>query len=135
MDDKRTFGLLKCKDNVICVTLEPPSLHLSNRMAPAEIRKMKLRHGTAIPVGTYTVLITKSPKFGKWLPLIVGVPGFEGVRIHHGNFVTDTTACILVGDSIYMDGVTRSQFILRKVMDIIQAGIATDGKVTLTIKE
>lgn len=135
MDDKQTFGILKHGDNVIAVTLEPPSRHLRKIMSPASIRKLKLKSGTAIPTGTYLVLITKSPKFGKWLPLLDGVPGFEGVRIHAGNFVSDTTACILVGDSIYQNGITRSQFTLRQVMNVIQAGLATDGKVTLTIKE
>ena len=50
-----------------------------------------------IPAGTYEVRITHSPKFRKDLPLLIGVPGRDGIRIHTGNKPEHSLGCILVG--------------------------------------
>ncbi len=49
-----------------------------------------------IPVGTYPVSVTYSPRFQKNLPLIDKVPGRSGIRIHTGTLPEHSKGCVLV---------------------------------------
>ena len=49
-----------------------------------------------IPVGTYPVLVTFSPRFKRMLPLIGNVPGRSGIRIHGGSKPEHSKGCVLV---------------------------------------
>ena len=75
-----TIGRLEVDGQPFCDTLEPTWRDIGWGRPG---RKVKGR--TAIPDGRYPVVITKSPKFDAWLPLLVGVPMFKGVRIHAYN--------------------------------------------------
>lgn len=49
-----------------------------------------------IPLGTYGVEVTYSPKFRKYLPHIYGVKGFTGIRIHGGSKAEHTEGCVCI---------------------------------------
>ena len=88
-----TLGILSIDGKTFCNTLEP-----TWRDIGPYGKEIKIPGRTAIPEGRYPLFITRSPKFGgEWLPLLLHVRGFEGIRIHAGNTVEDTEGCILVG--------------------------------------
>jgi len=72
-------------------------------------RDVKIKCETAIPKGTYKVIINKSNRFKKLLPLVLNVPNFEGIRIHPGNTNHDTEGCILVGVTRSKDFIGQSR--------------------------
>lgn len=76
----------------LCWTLEDVVREIPGQPVTA----WKVKRETAIPRGTYTMCVTRSNRFGVDLPLLLDVPGFEGVRIHGGNTAADTEGCILV---------------------------------------
>ena len=49
-----------------------------------------------IPVGTYEVRVTYSPRFKRMLPLVMQVPGRSGIRFHRGTRPEHSKGCILV---------------------------------------
>ena len=65
----------------------------------------------AIPAGLYSMQNSKSPKFGRELPLIYGdkVAVSRGVRIHAGNSYKDSSACLLVGMGLNGEKLTESK--------------------------
>lgn len=69
----------------------------------------KIAGKTAIPEGRYAVAVTFSPRFKRWLPLLLHVPMFEGIRIHAGNSAEDTAGCILPGMNTVKGWVTDSR--------------------------
>ena len=87
----------------LCDTLEPTALELKTTVDKAAVlrspRKTAALKPFAIPEGRYPLVVTWSPKFKEWLPLLLHVRGFEGIRIHAGNTAADTQGCILVGEN------------------------------------
>lgn len=88
LTERSTIGEMYVDGAFQCVVLE-------DRYRPPP--EPKVYGETCIPCGTYEVRITHSPRFGRDLPLLIGVPGFEGVRIHPGNTPADTEGCLLPG--------------------------------------
>ena len=119
-----TIGRLEDENGVkICDTLEPTWRNYKGG-------ELKVPRKSAVPEGTYPVVVTKSWKFGKYLPLLVGVPGFEGIRIHSGSTNKDTEGCILVGQNLEKGKVLMSRITLERLMKLIE----NEKKVFLTIE-
>mgnify|MGYP001614491739 CR=1 FL=1 len=86
----------------------------------------KVKGATAIPRGTYNVIITPSNRFKRDLPLLENVSGFEGIRIHPGNTSADTEGCLLPGRGRTDRTVTESKVafnaLFAKIKDALDAG-------------
>lgn len=92
-----TLGRLSVNGVAECFVLEDTDRGLQQDMPLAEIVKKKVYGQTAIPEGRYEIAITWSNRFKKYLPLLLNVPGFEGIRIHAGNTAEHTHGCLLPG--------------------------------------
>ena len=88
---------------------------------------------TAIPAGTYDVRLTMSNRFKRVLPLLLNVPGFEGVRIHPGNTAADTDGCILVGLGHADNRITDSRAAFDALFTRMQAADQRGEAISLVI--
>ena len=114
-------------DRYFCDTLEPT-------WRDYEHGAYKVKDRSAIPEGRYAVVISWSPKIKQWLPILLGVPKFEGIRIHAGNTAEDTEGCILVGKNREVGKVLDSRIWLHRLKNKIVEAKARDEAVWLTIK-
>lgn len=92
-------------------------------------RPVKIKNETAIPKGTYKVIINQSNRFKRLLPLLLNVPNFEGIRIHSGNSNHDTEGCILVGQTRSKNYIGQSRKAFNKLFKKMQAA----KNITITI--
>lgn len=93
----------------------------------------KVAGKTAIPSGRYRVLISFSNRFKRYLPLLLNVPGFEGIRIHSGNTAEDTEGCILVGQRRVGKSVLSSRAAMQVLQERIVSAIAAGRAVWIQI--
>jgi len=90
---------------------------------------------TAIPHGTYQVIIAPSNRFKRDLPRLLNVPKFDGILIHPGNTDKDTHGCILVGETKGADFIGNSRTAFAALFTKIQGAVKAGEKVTIEIVE
>lgn len=117
-----------------CNTMEPTTRKLTSRMPLTVIRRHKIIGKTAIPTGRYRILITRSRRFGRWLPLLMNVKGFEGIRIHAGNKPEDTRGCILPGFNRRKGYVLDSTRCVLTLVKMMTEAMEKGEKVFVTVK-
>lgn len=115
-----TIGKLYIDDVYFCDTLEDKDRNLHQGMLLNDIKRIKVMHQTAIPTGTYKVIVNMSPKFKRLLPRLQNVPAFDGILIHRGNTDKDTSGCILVGENKEVGKVINSTPYEQKLVELLK---------------
>jgi hypothetical protein len=123
-----TPGKLYYNGVQFCFTVEDEDRHLEDG------QEEKVYGRTAIPRGRYRLLATFSHRFQRVLPILLGVPGFEGVRIHGGNTAEDSSGCILVGKVRTSTGIAQRSDTVERIIDMIDGANDTGAEVWLEIK-
>lgn len=113
-----TIGKLYIDGEYFCDTLED------------KVREVKIKNETAIPTGTYKVIVNMSPRFKRLLPRLLDVPGFDGILIHRGNTDKDTSGCILVGENKVKGKVINSTPYEKKLVEILK----NESDISITIE-
>ena len=126
-----TISKLYINDVYFCDCLEDTDRNLKQSDTLAYIAGIKIKHKTAIPYGTYQVVLSFSERFQKYLPELLHVPGFSGIRIHPGNTAADSSGCILPGVREF-DRVVNSRVTMTKLMKAIESVIKKE-KVWISI--
>lgn len=141
-----TIGNLYIDGTFFSNTLEDTDRGLYNSMPLEEIKRIKKKSITAIPTGTYQVLMNViSPKYStkEWflkncnqgrMPRLKNVPGFDGILIHPGNSATDTDGCILVGKNNAKGKVTNSKEYFLNLYNKMYIAYKKNESITITIK-
>ncbi len=109
--DKYTIGKMYLDGEYFCDTLEDTVRDFGAN------GEGKVYGETAIPYGTYKVILVQSPRFKRMLPRLVDVPYFEGVLIHSGNTHEHTHGCILIGENKAKGKVLNSRTWEKKLVE------------------
>lgn len=112
MTPRSTIGEMLIDGRFFCYTLEDVARPAGSPKVPGK---------TAIPIGSYRLVIDHSVRFGKMMPHVLNVPGFQGIRIHAGNAAADTEGCILLGMIRMIDQIGRSRVAFLDFMARLEA--------------
>jgi hypothetical protein len=97
-------------------------------------KEKKVPGQTAIPAGTYDVVVNISPKCRRLLPRLLNVPHFEGILIHRGNTDKDSAGCILPGENRAVGKVLNSTYWEKRITDHLLAAQDKGEDIKITVQ-
>ena len=144
--DGATLGILtapeldKLNSEPICYTIERPLFYKGNSNKRDDKKTATINESCCIPIGTYQVKKTFSPKFQTDLFLVLNVEGRDGIRIHTANWMEELLGCIATVDQIVNSNKKPSGYwgfnsmeMLRKLENFIADKTSNINEFTLTI--
>ena len=132
LKENYTIGKLHINDVYFCDTLEDKVVDI-DKSGKIDNGEVKIYGQTAIPYGKYKVVLSYSPKFGRIMPRILDVPGFNGILIHIGNTIKDTDGCILVGRNKTVGMVNESTITFNELFRQMEVAEKKGENITINI--
>jgi hypothetical protein len=131
--EEYTIGTLSIDGVQFCDTLEDKNRDHNKDGDLNDPGEGKVYAKTAIPFGTYKVIVNRSPKFKRELPRLLDVPHFEGILIHRGNTAKDSAGCILVGENKIKGQVINSTQYENELVKRLKSAIKKGEEVEIEI--
>ena len=149
--EKYTIGRLMMQDKQngewvwLADTIEDRDRGLDQSMSEANIARIKVKHQTAIPTGTYEIdMNTVSGTFVKKVlykdfcggkePRLKYVKGFSGILIHSGTDQDSSSGCIIVGQNKVVGKVINSWATFKRVYMLLKRAANNGERISLTIE-
>lgn len=128
----------------IADTIEDKDRGLDQSMSLANIERIKVKHKTAIPTGTYEIdmatvsgTFSKKPLYkdfcGGKVPRLKYVKGFSGILIHSGTDQNSSSGCIIVGENKVVGKVINSWATFKRVYSLLKAAANRGEKITIDV--
>lgn len=147
---KYTIGHLYMQDRQngewvkLCDTIEDRDRGLTQDMTEANIAKIKVKHETAIPTGTYDIdmstvsgVFVKKPLYKEFcqgkVPRLKYVKGFSGILIHSGTDQDSSSGCIIVGENKVVGKVINSWATYKRVYALMKRAANNSERITIEI--
>lgn len=125
-----TIGEMFIDGKFFCYTLEDKYRQVDGK----PVSEWKIHKQTAIPKGTYKLIVAMSQRKKILTPRLVDVEGFSGILIHSGNISADSEGCVLIGDTKKKDFVGKSKAAFDRLMSVLIPTIANKEDITITIE-
>jgi len=131
--DISTIGTLTIDGKFECYILEDKDRGINNTLTLEQIMRVKVYGKTAIPYGRYEIDWTMSARFKVFMPILLNVVGWSGIRIHKGNTEIDSLGCLLCGTRKLSNRITESTIATNKLYAKIEAAKKQGQKIFITI--
>jgi len=130
----QTAGNFSVNGSPMYYTCEDKDRGLNSAMSLDEIKRIKVKAETAIPAGRYKIAWVYWASHKRYAPLLLNVPGFQGIFIHSGNTEADSEGCILIGFNKITSGISNSKAARIDLDKRIETAIKNGEEVYITIE-
>lgn len=102
-----------------CETCEDEDRFLEKNLD--SVKENKIYGRTAIPRGMYRLGMRFSPKFGRMMPWVMDVPGFEYIMLHGANRAEDLHGCVGTGKVRTKTGIAECKDVVERISNAIES--------------